>query len=198
MNIIFNGIITGLLLSVLIGATFFMLIETSMTRGFRAALWFDAGVVLSDTLIITGAYFFTSWITHTIIQNRFFNEAGGIVFLAFGINYILARRKNENEKVVLNRNMRVFLNGFIINLMNPSVILFWLGTMALTLSNFKYTGREAFVYYTCALLTMASLDMVKAYFAYRLSNLINARILRIIYILSGILMIILGVWFIFQ
>lgn len=198
MNIIVNGILTGLLLSVLIGATFFMLIETSMTRGFRAALWFDAGVVLSDALIIAGTYFFTSWITNTIIHNKYFNEAGGIIFLAFGINYILSRRKNETEFVVLKRNVKVFLNGFVINLMNPSVILFWLGTMALTLNNFNYNGREAFLYYLCALLTMAAMDMVKAYFAYRISNLIHTRILRIIYVFSGILMMGLGIWFILQ
>ncbi len=46
MGIILEGFITGLLLSIFVGATFFMLIETSMTRGFRAALWFDLGVLV--------------------------------------------------------------------------------------------------------------------------------------------------------
>jgi threonine/homoserine/homoserine lactone efflux protein len=198
MDIILNGIITGLLLSVLVGATFFMLIETSMTRGFKAALWFDTGVVLCDTMLITLVYFFTSWINDTIVRNEYFKIAGGIVFMAFGINYILSRKRNNAEPVALAMNLRLFLNGFLINLMNPSVILFWLGTMAITLSNFKYSGRETVVYYSAAVITMTLFDILKAYFAYKISHFINDRILRTIYILSGVLMFILGLYIILK
>src|SRR5512145_812391 len=106
MDIILKGILTGLLLSSLVGATFFMLIETSMTRGFRAALWFDAGVVFCDALIISVIYFFASWISNTIINNQYFNIAGGIVFMAFGVNYIIGRKRTETESVEITRNFR--------------------------------------------------------------------------------------------
>lgn len=196
MEIILKGILTGLLLSTLVGATFFMLIETSMTRGFRAALWFDAGVVICDALLITGIFFFASWIKNTIISHEYFNIAGGLVFMAFGINYIFARRRARTESEGINQNLKVFMNGFLINLMNPSVVLFWLGTMAVSLNSFGKNGRDAFVYYASALIIMASIDILKAYFAYRLSSLINARVLRVVYIFSGILLICLGLWFI--
>ncbi len=92
MDIILKGIITGSFLSIFVGATFFMLIETSMTRGFRAALWFDLGVLLCDAAIIAVVYFFTAWINNTLVHNTYFNLAGGIVFMGFGINYILSRK----------------------------------------------------------------------------------------------------------
>jgi len=198
MEILLRGIFTGLLLSIFVGATFFVLIETSMTRGFRAAIWFDMGVVLSDATVITAVYFFASWINRTIVSNEYFNLAGGLVFIGFGMNYIFSRRKNDAESVIKKRNMRLFLNGYIINIMNPSVILFWLGTMALTLSKFGYTGREIFIYYSFTLLTMASFDFAKAYFSSRLSNLIHSRVLRIFYIASGLIMIGLGVYFLMK
>ncbi|HEX2395942.1 MAG TPA: LysE family transporter, partial [Bacteroidales bacterium] len=185
MNIILNGIITGLLLSTLIGATFFMLIETSMTRGFRVALWFEAGVVLCDALIITGIYFFASWITNTLINNQYFNIAGGIVFMAFGVNYIFSRKKAESETLSVSRNIRTFANGFFINLMNPSVLLFWMGTMAVSLTNFGYNGKQVFFYYLSILIIMILFDVLKAYFAYRLSGLIHSKVLKIIYVFSG-------------
>ncbi len=95
MGIILEGIITGLLLSIFVGATFFVLIETSMTRGFRAALWFDLGVLSCDSLIITTVYFFTAAINRILVQNFYFNVIGGIAFIGFGLNYILARQKEE-------------------------------------------------------------------------------------------------------
>lgn len=197
MEIILKGLLTGLLLSIFVGATFFMLIETSMTRGFRAAIWFDAGVLLCDAMVITGVYFFTAWITRTLVHNVYFDLAGGLVFMGFGVNYIITRKKNENLPQVRNHNARIFLNGFFINLLNPSVIIFWLGTMALTLSQFNLTGRETIVYFGSALLTVAITDILKAYFAYKLSNVLNNSILRRVYVLSGLLMIGLGAYIIF-
>lgn len=197
METILQGILTGLLLSSLIGATFFMLIETSMTRGFRAAIWFDLGVVLSDAVMICGTYYFASWITNTIIHSEFFSITGGIAFMAFGVNYLFTRRKPEPETIKMNRNIRLFMNGFFINLMNPSVILFWLGSVAFSLNTFKHNGQETFIYYLAALMVMASIDILKAYFAFRLSGLIHSNLLRMFYVFSGILLIGLGLWFIF-
>jgi threonine/homoserine/homoserine lactone efflux protein len=198
MDIILKGIFTGLFLSVFVGATFFMLIETSMTRGFKAALWFDSGVIVCDTALIFIVYFFAAWINDTLVDNTYFNLAGGLIFIAFGVNYIFSRQRNDSPHQLKSRNLRLFMNGFLINLMNPSVVLFWLGTMALTLSSFKFSGHETFVYYASALIVMALFDIAKAYFAYRISNFIKARILRIIYILSGVMMIGLGIIFIFK
>lgn len=198
MDILLKGLITGLFLSVFIGATFFMLIETSMTRGFRAALWFDLGVLISDTAIITVVYFFTSWINSRIIQNSYFNIVGGLVFIGFGVNYILSRHRNDSLMLQKSRSIRLFMNGFFINLMNPSVVIFWLGAMAITLSKFRLTGRETILYYGSALGVVAITDILKAYFAYKLSGMLNSRLLKRVYIISGLFMIGLGVFIIFN
>ena len=46
----------GFLLAISIGPGFFVLLETSITKGFRAALVFDLGVILGDIFFIAIAY----------------------------------------------------------------------------------------------------------------------------------------------
>jgi threonine/homoserine/homoserine lactone efflux protein len=197
MDIVLKGILTGLFLSIFVGATFFMLIETSMTRGFKAALWFDAGVLLCDAIIITTVYFFTAWINSTLVHNTYFNIAGGLVFMGFGVNYILTRKREETTAINKNRYARLFMNGFFINLLNPSVVIFWLGSMAIILSQFRLSGHETLVYYGSALGIVALTDWLKAYFAFRLSRFLNNKVLRILYVFSGVLMIGLGIYIMF-
>ena len=52
-----NAVLLGFGLAFMVGPVFFTLIETSITKGFRAALTFDLGVVLADTMFITVSYF---------------------------------------------------------------------------------------------------------------------------------------------
>ncbi len=56
-NEILTAIYLGILLSFLIGPVFFVLLETSVTKGFRAAMVFDFGVIAADILFIVVAYF---------------------------------------------------------------------------------------------------------------------------------------------
>ena len=194
MDIIIKGLITGLLLSFFIGATFFMLIETSMTRGFRSALWFDLGVLMCDAMIISSIYFFTAWINQILVHKNYFNLAGGIAFVGFGINYIISRRKEDLSYKAKKGIMKLILNGFFINLLNPSVIVFWLGSMAVAMTQFRLKGNQVLVYFAVTLGVVALFDVAKAYFAYRISSLMSPRIIRRVYLFSGILMIALGLF----
>jgi threonine/homoserine/homoserine lactone efflux protein len=169
-----------------------MLIETSMTRGFKAALWFDLGVVSCDAMIITAVFFFTSWITKMLIHNHYFNIAGGLAFVGFGINYIVSRHKGDHVMKENGKVLKLILNGFFINLFNPAVTIFWLGSVAVAITQFNLAGNRAFIYFLTTMITVAVMDVIKAYFAYRLSNLMNPRVSHRIYVITGVLMIGLG------
>ena len=57
-DLILKGVVTGFVLSIMIGPVFFVLLETSIKKGVRAALALDLGVLLSDLLYILIAYVF--------------------------------------------------------------------------------------------------------------------------------------------
>jgi len=52
MQFFLQAIGIGFLLSVMVGPVFFVLLETSITKGIRAALALDIGVFISDVLYI--------------------------------------------------------------------------------------------------------------------------------------------------
>ena len=59
-ELILKGIVTGFVLSIMIGPVFFVLLETSIRRGVRSALAVDLGVLISDVIYILIAFVFYS------------------------------------------------------------------------------------------------------------------------------------------
>jgi threonine/homoserine/homoserine lactone efflux protein len=77
----------GFLLSILVGPVFFILLETSITKGFRAAISFDLGVLLSDVLYILIAVMFMEQIKglDTASNKMLFGFIGGTIFIIYGL-----------------------------------------------------------------------------------------------------------------
>ncbi len=193
MEPVIKGIITGLILSIYVGATFFMLVETSITRGFKAALLFDAGIFLSDLFCVTIVYFFAAEIMNSIVQNVYIGVFGGVAFIGFGVNYLIGRQNQSGRQLSANRMFRLLMSGFFINILNPSVFVFWLGTLAVAVSHFEFKGKEMLFYLGATLLTVVLIDVLKIYFACWLREFLNKRVIRLIYLCSGIVLIIFGI-----
>jgi threonine/homoserine/homoserine lactone efflux protein len=190
---VFRGIVTGLILSISLGATFFMLVETSITRGFKAALAFDLGIFLSDLLCVLIAYFFAAEIMNKVTQNFYVGLFGGVAFIGFGVNYMVERQNQPARQTSSNQRFKLVLSGFLINTVNPSVFVFWLGTLAVALTQFKYTGKDIMLYFASTLFVVVVSDMLKIYSACWLRHMLTPRILRILYLFSGSILILFGI-----
>jgi threonine/homoserine/homoserine lactone efflux protein len=189
----YNGLLLGLFISVFIGATFFVLIETSINRGFRSALTMNLGVFTSDITLILLTYFSTSDFLGTLISNHYFKLAGGLAFFGFGLYYIF--KKHHGKGIVIKNNIsftRLFLNGILINTLNPSVIAFWLGSVVLVVTYNSFNIRQTIIFYTSCLSVIIFTDLIKIYFASKLKNFIDKRILKIISVIAGVLFVLLS------
>ena len=98
MDYIFQAIGIGFLLSVMVGPVFFILLETSITKGVRASLYLDLGVFISDVIYILFAFIFASQIksfTNDATNNNFIlGIIGGVLFVGYGI-YTLFSKSNQ-------------------------------------------------------------------------------------------------------
>ena len=85
LNDILSAIPLGFFLSFMIGPVFFVLLETSVVKGFRAAVMFDLGVVLADIIFILIAFFSSYRLIQSIKDDPALFIFGGLVMLTYGI-----------------------------------------------------------------------------------------------------------------
>ena len=82
---ILRAIPFGIILAFTIGPVFFVLLETSATKGFRSALIFDSGVMLADIIFILVAFFSTNKLLEKIKDDPNFLVFGGVLLLVYGL-----------------------------------------------------------------------------------------------------------------
>ncbi|OUD32279.1 LysE family translocator, partial [Flavobacterium sp. FPG59] len=132
VNDILAGIPWGIFLSFMIGPVFFILLETSIIKGFRAALVFDLGVVLGDIFFIAIAYLGSYRLIQSIKDQPALFIFGGVIMLAYGIISFVQLKKEQKintdliDKEIVKKNyISLFVKGFLLNFINIGVLGFW-------------------------------------------------------------------------
>lgn len=133
LNDVLRAIPFGILLSFTIGPVFFVLLETSATKGFKSALIFDLGVIIADIFFIIVAFYSTSRILDHIKDDPNFFIFGGVLLVVYGlISFVKAQKSfrtilREYHSVEVQKNYgKLFMKGFLLNFINVGVLLGWL------------------------------------------------------------------------
>ena len=85
MHPLFEGILVGLTLSILLGPAFFTLIQTSIHRGMISGLFVAGGVFLSDLALVILCYVGVSQIIYQGTNSLIFGIIGGIILILYGV-----------------------------------------------------------------------------------------------------------------
>ena len=91
LEAIVSGVMLGLVLSLLVGPVFFLLIDTSIKKGFKRGVYLSLGVLLSDMFYIAITYF--SSVAAGVVNNYKWEIgwAGGLLLMVFGIVTMLKK-----------------------------------------------------------------------------------------------------------
>ena len=208
VEFVLKGVVTGFILSVMIGPIFFVLLETSITKGVKSALILDLGVLFSDILYILIAYVFYSEVSDlsTGSSANLLNILGGIVFIAYGIYSIFKKvstwnTNNHTNHIPHTREyIELFVKGFVLNLANPMVIFYWFSIMTLA-SSYTSKGDESYSIglFLCIILsTFFSVDILKIIGAKYLRPLVTKKVLLGLNKLIGIVFIVFGLFLFFK
>jgi threonine/homoserine/homoserine lactone efflux protein len=198
--VIFKGVITGLVLSVMIGPAFFILLETSIVKGIRAALAFDFGVLIADLFYIGIVYFFLSEVSSAIDSNRsVLTVVGGVTLIVYGV---LTAHKKQGAKMNTDfinivhqpRDFGIlFLKGFLLNFLNPMVLFYWFTALTVGAESIDSQGSMALLFICAILFTFFSIDVLKIIGAKKLRIFITPDLLKRLNLILGVVLLIFGV-----
>jgi len=195
MDIVLNGIISGIVLAFLIGPVFFTILQTSIERGFWSGFFVAIGVSLSDALYILVSYLGLIQFIEADNFRHYLAYGGGGVLLAFGIYYLFVKSKRlshyDQEKIHTRSWFKLLAKGFIINGLSPIVLFFWIATVSVATTRLGYTSsNDAFIFFASIVLTVFSTDIIKAKLADKLRVLITPRFIKVMNIVLGLVLVI--------
>jgi len=174
----------GIILAFTIGPVFFVLLETSATKGFKSALIFDLGVIFADIVFILLAFYSTNRLIDKIKDDPNFLIFGGVLLVVYGVISFMKTSKSfrsivrEYHKVEIQKNVfgKLFVKGFLLNFINIGVLLGWLGFIVIGSS--ITTSENGVTIFIITMLTVYFLtDLVKIAAAKRLKNKLTPRLI---------------------
>jgi len=231
--VFFHGALMGLTLATIFGfgPAFFLLIQTSISKGFKTALLFDVGVLLSDIFVVILMMMTSIQLTLDSGGNMVLaGITAGLIIIGFGIytfyskpEKIVARSEKKSaqlaemdkkfeiidqhfdkidEKLDIKRDTRrdgqrwyVYLSkGFVMNIFNPFIWVFWMGSVATVSGSEIYDGNESLValFFIGTFATVLAIDILKIVGAYSLKRFFTEKRMKILNQGTGIILAICG------
>jgi threonine/homoserine/homoserine lactone efflux protein len=208
INDILSGIPWGIFLSFMVGPVFFILLETSIIKGFRAALVFDLGVVLGDIVFIGIAYLGSYRLIQSLKDKPALFIFGGILMLVYGIISFIRLKKEEkinteaiDNEIIKKNYLSLFIKGFFLNIINIGVLGFWLAIIISVGPKLEMQTSRMITFFISVILSYLLIDCIKIVLAKQLkSKLTPSNILKvkkgisIVMMIFGIVLITQG-WF---
>ncbi len=197
----------GFLLAFAVGPVFFTLLETAITKGIKAAIFFDLGAMVADIIFIVIAFFSTSRILEKVKHDPGLLIFGGAILIAYGIisyirtNKSIFRIVREHYAVKVKKNLGgLFLKGFLLNFVNFGVLAGWIGT--LIMANALTTSENGVIMFlTTVLATFFITDLLKMVLAKKLKNKMTPRFIfktkkwiSILILCFGVLLLVQGIF----
>ncbi|MDI1306056.1 LysE family translocator [Flavobacterium sp. ZT3R17] len=197
INDILSGIPWGIFLSFMVGPVFFILLETSIIKGFRAALVFDLGVVLGDIVFIGIAYLGSYRLIQSLKDKPALFIFGGILMLVYGIISFVRLKKEEKvnteaiDKEIIKKNyLSLFIKGFFLNIINIGVLGFWLAIIISIGPKLEMQTSRMLTFFITVILSYLFIDCIKIILAKQLkTKMTPTNILKIKKGISVVLMI---------
>ena len=163
----------GFFLAFMLGPAFFVLIETSIEKGFRAATFFDLGVIFSDIIFILIAYFSSYQLLENINNQPGLYVFGGTLLSLYGASNFI-KKTTAQATTIKEKNhanyTSLFVKGFLLNIINIGVLVFWLGLVIVVTPNLGGNYKRVIVFFSTLIVSYFLTDLIKILLAKRMKS----------------------------
>ena len=198
---IVKGIGFGVTLSFVAGPAMFALIQTSLTNGFKAGVHLALGISLSDIVMVFLTLFGISSLMDNPQSKIVLSIVGGVVMVVFGVFTYMRKTVKKDSAIAsaVELQKKPFYlpyigKGFLFNIANPSVWVYWLIPVGIASS---FPEREhSYLFMISLLVTILSFDILKCAISYKLKTILTPKILHIVNKVVGVILKGMGIYFI--
>jgi L-lysine exporter family protein LysE/ArgO len=199
LNSIVAYIFLGVSLAAPIGPVNAAQLDTGIKNGFFHAWIFGIGALSADVLYMIMVYFGIGQIIEFHLVKVFLWSFGCFVLTYTGIESLLSLHKIELNSI-FGKRIRLrhsLLTGFLMSLLNPLTILFWLGIYGSVLAESAKanTDNQIIINSLAIIVGVILWDTIMATISSGARKLLSANLLKIISIFSSLAMIGFGIYF---
>ncbi len=200
------AITLGFFLSFMIGPVFFVILETSVIKGVKAAIMLDLGVIFSDIVFILIAYYSTSQLLEKLKDEPGLFIFGGAILITYGIvsfiksKSVMTTASDPTIQLIQRTHyLRLFIKGFLLNFINIGVLGFWLGIIFVFGPQLEMKTERFIGFFTAVLATYFIIDIGKIFLAKKLNNKLTPlrifrfkRTISVLIIVFGVILLLKG------
>ncbi len=196
-NVIWEGLLMGVALSLMLGTVFFALLRNSIQYGHKTGVYIASGVIVCDILFIALGLLSHGFALFLKTYQTSVSIVGGIILIIMGIFMIVkAHPKMVEGKLISEKSKSkwyYFFHGFLLNLVNPVNFFSWLTISTMLTVRFNYTITDKLYFFAASLVSIFFVELLIAFGASKIKRLITPQVLKRINQVSGLIFIGIGV-----
>lgn len=194
MQAIILGLTFGAGTLLFVGPVLFYLIKSTVESGQKAGFMVALGIITGDILYVFIVMNGLSEYLNSTVAQQYLAILGGLILMILGIKNMLSRLQVEWSTLHKNAPnlMQYFVQGFLVNFVNPFVIAVWIGFYMVCETRLSTTLHSSLALITCLVFILAT-DLCKVIAAVHLKQFLNQKRLQLTAKLFGTIMLLFGI-----
>ncbi|MEZ4805643.1 MAG: LysE family transporter [Bacteroidia bacterium] len=196
-----QGLLTGIVLSMMLGTVFFSLIRNSIASGVRTGIYIASGVIICDIMFIALALLSSGFAVFLKEYQQTISIVGGVILILMGVwMFVHSKPKSMEGKAFKTNQVNPWYyigNGFLLNVLNPVNFFSWLAISSVLTIEYNYSINLQLSFFFSCLLAIFGMEIGISFSASKLKKWMNEKIIQRINQISALVFIAIGIRLLF-